>query len=139
MAQKVREIMTDTPVAVGVHTAVSEVAHTMREKDIGAVLVMEGEQLRGLVTDRDLILRVVADGQDPKETTAQNACSDTLVTVAPEDPIDRAIALMRQHSVRRLPVVDNGRPVGIIALGDLAVERDPGSVLGDISTATPNH
>ncbi|HCA85635.1 MAG TPA: CBS domain-containing protein [Streptomyces sp.] len=120
MAQQVREIMTGSPVTVGVHTAVTEVASLMREKDIGAVLVLEGEQLRGLVTDRDLVIRVIADGKDPNETTAQAACSETLTTVAPEDPIDRAVALMREGAVRRLPVVDNGHPVGIIALGDIS-------------------
>lgn len=138
MAQQVREIMTSTPVTVGALTAVSEVAHRMRDEDIGAVLVTEGDQLRGLVTDRDLVVRVLAEGRDPGETTVQDACSPDLVTVAPDDDVDRAIQLMSEHSLRRLPVVEGTAAVGIVSLGDLAIERDPTSALGDISAAAPN-
>lgn len=138
MAQQVREIMTSTPVTVGALTAVSEVAHRMRDEDIGAVLVTEGDQLRGLVTDRDLVVRVLAEGRDPGETTVQDACSADLVTVAPDDDVDRAIQLMSEHSLRRLPVVEGTAAVGIVSLGDLAIERDPTSALGDISAAAPN-
>jgi CBS domain-containing protein len=138
MAQQVREIMTGTLAAVGPQTSVTEVARRMREEDIGAVLVVEDEQLRGLVTDRDLVVRVLADGKNIEDTTVSAACSADLVAVSPDDDIDRAVQLMRERAVRRLPVVDNGRPVGIISLGDLAVERDPDSTLGDISSAEPN-
>ncbi len=138
MAQKVREIMTSAPVAVGTRTAVSEVAHRMRDEDIGAVLVAEGDELRGLVTDRDLVVRVLAEDKNPADTTVQSACSPELVTVTPDDEVGRAVQLMREHSLRRLPVVEGKQPVGIVALGDLAIERDPGSALGDISAAAPN-
>ncbi|WP_328862587.1 CBS domain-containing protein [Streptomyces sp. NBC_00306] len=138
MTQKVREIMTGPPVTVGALTAVSEVAHRMRDADIGAVLVTDGDRLRGLVTDRDLVVRVMAEGRNPDDTTAQEACSDEPVTVAAEDDVLRAVQLMRKHSLRRLPVLDGGKPVGIIALGDLAIERDPTSALGDISSTPPN-
>ncbi|NGO44100.1 CBS domain-containing protein [Streptomyces ureilyticus] len=138
MAQKVREIMTSAPVAVGTRTAVSEVAHRMRDEDIGAVLVAEGDELRGLVTDRDLVVRVLAEDKNPADTTVQSACSPDLVTVTPDDEVRRAVQLMREHSLRRLPVVEGKTPVGIVALGDLAIERDPESALGDISAAAPN-
>jgi CBS domain-containing protein len=138
MAQQVREIMTSAPVTVGVLTAVSEVAHRMREENIGAVLVAEGDQLRGLVTDRDLVVRVLAEGKDPGETTVRDVCSPDLVTVTPDDEVDRAIGLMREHSLRRLPVVEGNTAVGIVSLGDLAIERDPDSALGDVSAASPN-
>lgn len=138
MAQHVREIMTSTPVTVGVLTAVSEVAHRMREENIGAVLVAEGDELRGLVTDRDLVVRVLAEGKDPGDTTVREVCSPDLVTVTPDDEVDRAIELMREHSLRRLPVVEGNTPVGIVSLGDLAIERDPDSALGDVSAAKPN-
>lgn len=138
MAQQVREIMTSTPVTVGVLTAVSEVAHRMREENIGAVLVAEGDELRGLVTDRDLVVRVLAEGKDPGDTTVREVCSPDLVTVTPDDEVDRAIELMREHSLRRLPVVEGNTPVGIVSLGDLAIERDPDSALGDVSAAKPN-
>ncbi|MBT2394472.1 CBS domain-containing protein [Streptomyces sp. ISL-100] len=138
MAQQVREIMTSAPVTVGVLTAVSEVAHRMREENIGAVLVAEGDELRGLVTDRDLVVRVLAEGKDPGETTVRDVCSPDLVTVTPDDEVDRAIRLMREHSLRRLPVVEGNTAVGIVSLGDLAIERDPDSALGDVSAASPN-
>ncbi|OEJ37680.1 oxidoreductase [Streptomyces agglomeratus] len=138
MGQKVREIMTSTPATVGVLTAVSEVAHRMREENIGAVLVADGDELRGLVTDRDLVVRVLAEGKDPGDTTVRDVCSPNLVTVTPDDEVDRAIRLMREHSLRRLPVVEGATAVGIVSLGDLAIERDPGSALGDVSAAPPN-
>ncbi|MEV5517800.1 CBS domain-containing protein [Streptomyces flaveolus] len=138
MTQYVRDIMTADPVTVEPQASVTAVARIMRDQDLGAVLVTEGDRLRGLVTDRDLVIRSVAEGGDPEETTVAGACSDDLVTVGPDDELDRAIRLMREHAVRRVPVVDEGHPVGIVALGDLAMERDPGSALGDISVARPN-
>ncbi|MET7274976.1 CBS domain-containing protein [Streptomyces flaveolus] len=138
MTQYVRDIMTADPVTVEPQTSVTAVARIMRDQDLGAVLVTDGDRLRGLVTDRDLVIRSVAEGGDPEETTVAGACSDDLVTVRPDDELDRAIRLMREHAVRRVPVVDEGHPVGIVALGDLAMERDPGSALGDISLARPN-
>ncbi|MGX1881738.1 CBS domain-containing protein [Streptomyces sp. NPDC055287] len=138
MGQQVREVMTSAPVTVGVLTAVSEVAHRMREENIGAVLVADGDGLRGLVTDRDLVVRVLAEGKDPGETTVRDVCSPDLVTVTPDDQVDRAIELMREHSLRRLPVVEGTIAVGIVSLGDLAIERDADSALGDVSAARPN-
>jgi CBS domain-containing protein len=138
MAQHVRDIMTAPPVTVEPQTSVKRVARMMRDENIGAVLVTEGERLRGLVSDRDLVVRALAEGVDPDETTVARACSEDLVTVEPEEDLDRAVQLMREHAVRRIPVVEGGHPVGIVSLGDLAVERDPESALGDISAARPN-
>ncbi|NGN69299.1 CBS domain-containing protein [Streptomyces sp. A7024] len=138
MDQQVRDVMTNVPVAVGALTAVTEVAHRMRAEDIGAVLVTEGGELRGVVTDRDLVVRVMAEGKDPGETTVMSACSTDLVTVGPDEPAVLAVQLMRKHALRRLPVVRDGEVVGIVALGDLAVGRDPESALGEISAAAPN-
>ncbi|MFI0508770.1 CBS domain-containing protein [Streptomyces sp. WSLK1-5] len=138
MTQHVSDIMTSAPVTVEPQTSVTAVARIMRDQDLGAVLVTEGGELRGLVTDRDLVVRSLAEGGDLEQVTVAGACSDDLVTVTPEDELDHAIGLMREHAVRRIPVVDHGRPVGIVALGDTAMERDPGSALGDISVARPN-
>ena len=138
MTQHVSDIMTSAPVTVEPQTSVTAVAQIMRDQDLGAVLVTDGEELRGLVTDRDLVVRSLAEGGDPEQTTVVGACSDDLVTLTPEDDLDHAIELMREHSVRRIPVVDHGHPVGIVSLGDTAMERDPGSALGDISAARPN-
>ncbi|MGC0379304.1 CBS domain-containing protein [Streptomyces sp. SAI-229] len=138
MAQHVRDIMTGAPVTVGPQTSVAEVARIMRDRDLGSVLVTDGDRLRGLVTDRDLVVRSVSRGGDPEDLTVAGACSDDPVTVAPDDDLDHAVRLMREHAVRRVPVVEDGRPVGVVSLGDTAMERDPESALGDISAARPN-
>ncbi|WP_405652193.1 CBS domain-containing protein [Streptomyces sp. RK9] len=138
MAQQVRDIMTGAPVAVAPLTSVREVARLMRDQDLGAVLVTEADELRGLVSDRDLVVRVLAEGADPDRTTAVGVCSEEVVTVGPDERLGLVVERMREHSVRRVPVVDGGRVVGIVALGDLAMERDPESALADISAAKPN-
>jgi CBS domain-containing protein len=138
MAQHVRDIMTADPVTVEPQTSVAEVARLMRDEDLGVVLVTDGDDLRGVVTDRDLVVRCLSRGGDPEQTTVAGACSDELVTVGPDEDLGQAVELMREHSVRRIPVVDHGRPVGVVSLGDLAMERDPESALGDISAARPN-
>jgi CBS domain-containing protein len=138
VTQHVRDIMTAPPVTVEPQASVTDVARIMRDEDIGAVLVTDEDRLRGLVSDRDLVVRVFAEGEDPGQTTVARACSEDLVTVGPDDELDVAVRVMREHAVRRVPVVEEGRPVGIVSLGDLAVERDPGSALGDISAAGPN-
>ncbi|MEO3765573.1 CBS domain-containing protein [Streptomyces sp. B8F3] len=138
--QQVHQIMTAAPVAVGTLTAVPEVARRMRDHDIGAVLVTDDGELRGVVTDRDLVVRVLAAGRDPGNTTVADACSQELVSVGPGERVDRAVELMRKHALRRLPVVDDcGGVLGVVSLGDVAVERDPMSALSDISMATPNN
>lgn len=138
MTQQVREIMTKSPVSVAPGTSVVEVARRMRDEGIGAVLVTEGDELRGLVTDRDLVVRVLCEGGDAERHSVKEACSPELVSVSPDDEVDRAAQVMREHSVRRVPVVQNGHAVGIVSLGDLAMERDPDSALGDISAAKGN-
>ncbi|WP_327596086.1 CBS domain-containing protein [Streptomyces chartreusis] len=139
MAQHVRDVMTTDLVTVEPQASVTSVAEMMRDEDVGTVLVTDGEQLRGLVTDRDLVVRSVAAGHDPGGTTVIDACSDEMITVGPGDDLEHAIDVMREHSVRRIPVVDQKQhAVGVVSLGDLAIERDPHSALGDISAASPN-
>ncbi|GGY05680.1 CBS domain-containing protein [Streptomyces djakartensis] len=138
MAQLVRDIMTGDPATVAPQTSVAEVARIMRDEDLGVILVTDGDDLRGVVTDRDLVVRSISQGGDPERTAVAGACSDEVVTVGPDEDLGQAVRLMREHSVRRIPVVDHGRPVGIVSLGDMAVEREPESALGDISAARPN-
>jgi CBS domain-containing protein len=138
MAQMVREVMTAKPVALQAGTTLQEAARAMRDHDVGSVVVLDDDVVRGIVTDRDIVVRAVAEGRDPTTTVLAEISSERIVTVSPDDPVDRAVELMRDHAVRRLPVVENGRPAGIVSLGDLAVERDPQSVLGQISAAEPN-
>lgn len=92
----------------------------------------------GLITDRDIVVRAIAEGRDPGSTAVRDVCSSDVVTVTQEQDLDEAIRLMREHDVRRVPVVQDGRPVGILSLGDVAVEREPDSALADISAAPPN-
>lgn len=138
MAQQIRDLMTPNPVTMPGTASVSEAARAMRDAEIGDVIVIEHEQVCGIVTDRDIVIRTVAETQDPATTTLADICSHSLLVVTPADSVEEALRLMRAHAVRRLPVVDAGEAVGIVSLGDLAVERQPDSVLGKISAAPPN-
>jgi CBS domain-containing protein len=138
MAQQIRELMTLNPVSMPGTASVQEAARAMREQNIGDVIVIEHDQVCGIVTDRDIAVRIVAEAQDPAAATLADICSHSLLTVTPTDSVEHAMRLMRTHAIRRLPVVEAGKAVGIVSLGDLAVERDPDSVLGKISDAPPD-
>jgi CBS domain-containing protein len=138
MAQEIRELMTPNPVSMPGTASVHEAARAMRDEDIGDVVVIEHNQVCGIITDRDIAVRIVAEAKDPAATTLADICSHSLLTVTPTDKVDHALRLMRTHAIRRLPVVEGGKAVGIVSLGDLAVERDPHSVLGEISAAPPD-
>jgi CBS domain-containing protein len=138
MAQQIRELMPPNPVALPGTASVHEAARAMRDANIGDVIVIENNQVCGIVTDRDIVVRLVAEAQDPATTTLADLCSHALVTVSPTDSIEEAVRLIRTHAIRRLPVVEGGQAVGIVSLGDLAGARDPGAALGEISAAPPN-
>jgi CBS domain-containing protein len=138
MAQHIRELMTPNPVSMPGTASVHEAARAMRDADIGDVIVIEHHQVCGIITDRDIAVRVVAEAKDPATTALADICSHSLLTVTPTDSVEHAVRLMRTHTIRRLPVVEEGKAVGIVSLGDLAVERDPDSVLGEISAAPPD-
>lgn len=139
MTRRVHEVMTANPVTVEKLTSLAEAARVMRDADIGDVLVVDEGRLRGILTDRDLVVRAVAENRDPAETTVQAVCSGEPVTVRPEDDVDHAVDLMRRNALRRMPVeTEDGELVGVVTLGDLAVEQDPGSALAAISAAEPD-
>jgi CBS domain-containing protein len=138
MAQTVREVMTAKPLALQAGTTLTEAARAMRDHDVGTVVLLRDDEITGIVTDRDITVRAVAEGMDPNQTVLAQVSSQELTTVAPDSSVEEAIELMRSRALRRLPVVEEGRPIGIVSLGDLAVERDPGSALADISSAEPN-
>jgi CBS domain-containing protein len=138
MPQRIHDVMTPKPVTLPGTALVHEAARAMRDQDIGDVIVIENQQVCGIVTDRDIVLRMVAEARDPAATRLADICSHALLTVAPTDSIAEAVRLMRTHAIRRLPVVEEGKAVGIVSLGDLAQERDPDSALGEISAAPPN-
>ncbi len=138
MAQLVKDVMTGGVTAVRPEASLVEVAQLMRDKDIGNVVVASDDTVVGLVTDRDITIRAVADGADPMALSAESVCTPHPVSVGPHDSVEEAVALMRRHAVRRLPVIESGRPVGVVSLGDVAQDRDPDSALADISRAEPD-
>ncbi|WP_236239523.1 CBS domain-containing protein [Streptomyces sp. CC228A] len=138
MAHLVREVMTTGVAVVRPDASLVEAARLMRTQDIGDVLVADGDLLVGVLTDRDITVRAVAEGADPLTVDARAVCTPDPVCVSPDDAVSTAADLMRRHAVRRLPVVADGRPLGVVSLGDLAVSQEPGSVLADISRAAPD-
>ncbi len=139
MAPTVRDVMTANPVTLSAQAPVLDAAKKMREADIGDVIVLDGDSICGVVTDRDIVVRVLAEEREPAGTKLGEICSRDLATVSPDDDLTRAGDLMRERSVRRVPVVEDGKAVGIVSMGDLALERDPDSALGEISAAAPNN
>jgi CBS domain-containing protein len=136
LPQNIREVMTAAPETVGTGASLTEAAKLMRDIDAGAMVVVnEQGNVAGIVTDRDIAVRAVAEGQDPNQTKVGQVLSADLVTLSPTDTVAQAVKLMRDKAVRRLPVVEAGKPIGIVSIGDLAVERDPTSALAHISTA----
>jgi len=135
MAERIREVMTRNPVLLEASTSVTDAARAMRDRDIGDVLVQKDGALCGIVTDRDLVIRCLAEGHDPQSETLGELCSRELATLQADASVDEAVDLMKQHAIRRVPVIEGGSPIGIVSLGDLAQDRDPQSALGRISTA----
>jgi CBS domain-containing protein len=138
MAKRVKDIMTTNPIAMPHSAPVAVAARAMRDAAIGDVIVLNGDRVFGIVTDRDIVVRGLAEGRDPARAKLGEICSRTLSTIAPAEDVDRAVQLMRDNAIRRLPVVENGRPVGIVSIGDLAVARARQSALATISGAPPN-
>ncbi|MDQ0717394.1 CBS domain-containing protein [Streptomyces luteogriseus] len=137
-AEYVKDVMTAGVVAVRPDASLVEAAQLMRTQNIGDVVVAEGQDVIGVLTDRDITVRAVADGADPMTVSARTVCTRNPVTVTPDDRVATAVTLMREHAVRRLPVVEKGLPVGIVSLGDVAEAEDPASALADISRAEPD-
>lgn len=131
--------MTKDPICLDSGAPVIDAAKAMRDSDIGPVIVLEGGSICGIVTDRDIALRVVAEGKDGRDVKLGEICSKNPTTVTPDDGITDALRLMKEKAVRRLPVVENGRPVGIVAIADLATPADVDRTIEEISTAPPNN
>jgi CBS domain-containing protein len=138
MPQKIRDVMTATPTTLSEDATVADAARRMRDEDIGDVLVVREKDLTAVVTDRDIAVRVVAEDRPPAETRLRDIASKDLATVSPDDTVADAVRIMRERALRRIPVVEGSRPVGIVSIGDLAVERDTDSALADISASEPN-
>jgi CBS domain-containing protein len=134
---KIRDAMTSNPCSVDADKPVAYAAQMMRDENVGLAPIVEGDRLVGAVTDRDIAIRVVAEGKDPKATTVLEIASTDLVTIDPQQNLDEALRLMAKHQVRRLPVVEeDGRLVGVLAQADVAKEGDDrktGEVVEQIS------
>jgi CBS domain-containing protein len=135
--RKIRDVMTSNPRSIEPSTPVQEVAKLMRDEDVGPIPIVENGTVTGIVTDRDIVLNVVAEGSDPSSTPVSQIASRDLVTIDPEQSLDEALRLMAQHQVRRLPVVEeDGKLVGIVAQADVARQADDqrtGEVVEQIS------
>lgn len=138
MAKTIRDVMTPNPVCLTGKATVAEAARQMRDSDIGDVLVQEGTSLRGMITDRDIVVRAIASGRDPNTTTISEILSADPICAAPDDDVTTAADLMRRHALRRLPICEGDRLLGIVSIGDLAIEQDSRSALADISAAPAN-
>jgi CBS domain-containing protein len=138
MVNNVREAMTENPRSIGPSASVVEAARLMRDEHIGSLPITDGDALVGMITDRDITTRVVAQGVDLATTSVGDVFSEDLISVEPDKELEEALQLMARHQVRRLPVVENGRLVGIVAQADIALslsedERKTGELVEAIS------
>jgi CBS domain-containing protein len=137
MGKGIREVMTSKVCSIDSDKPVAYAAKMMRDEDVGLAPIVEGDRLVGTLTDRDIAIRIVAEGKDPEATKVRDVASTDLVTIDPQQDLDEALRLMAQHQVRRIPVVEeDGRLVGVVAQADVAREADErqtGDVVEQIS------
>ena len=125
MPQNIRDVMTSNPCTIDAEKSVAYAAKMMLEEDVGLAPIVEGDKLIGMLTDRDIAIRVVAEGRDPGQVTVSEVASKQVVTIDPQQDLDEALRIMAKHQVRRLPVVEeDGRLVGVVAQADVAREGD---------------
>lgn len=137
MLLKIKDIMTDDVATISPETSVVEAARLMQQHDIGSLPVCEGPDLVGIVTDRDIVIRSVAHGKDLATTPIREVMTQRVMTISPETEVNQVAALMSNQQVRRVPVVENNRLVGMVSLGDLATQAktdvEVAKTLGEIS------
>ena len=139
MARTVREVTTLDLRTVGPDATLTEAAREMRDGDVGPVLILDGDDPFGILTDRDIVVRAIAEGGASDTTKVRDIATRGVIGVEADQEIDAAVELMRENDIRRLLVTEGGRPIGIVSIGDLAVERDTDSALADISASSPNN
>ena len=137
MGKKITEVMSTNPCAIEADKPVAYAAKMMKDEDVGLAPIVEGDRLVGTLTDRDIVIRVVAAGKDPEAVTVREIASTDLVTVDPQQSLDEALQLMARNQVRRLPVVEeDGKLVGVVAQADVAREgkdQQTGELVEEIS------
>jgi signal-transduction protein with cAMP-binding, CBS, and nucleotidyltransferase domain len=136
---KVRDLMTGNLIRCQSTAPISEAARLMRDHNIGDVVVSKNGKACGIVTDRDIVVRALAEHMDPDKTDLDAICTRELITVSPDQSTAEAVTLMKTRAIRRVAVKENGDVVGILSLGDLALQLDRKSALADISAAPPTH
>src|ERR1700691_4503765 len=127
--RKMRDIMSPAPICMASGESVSAAAKAMKEHGIGTVLVLSDGRLSGLVTDRDITVRVLAEDRDPLTTRVGDICSGELAVLSPDDDVEQAGRLVRERAIRRIPIMEDDPPVGVVSIGDLALEQDERSAL----------
>jgi CBS domain-containing protein len=139
---KVRDVMTERVTTANPETTLEEIANMMKNDDTGAIPVVDDGEVIGIVTDRDIVVRCIAQGGDATEMTAEDVVSENLETIDPESDLDEAVEMMSSKQIRRLPVVENGELVGMLSIGDVAVkqgdEEESGRALKDVSKGVKN-
>jgi len=138
MTRKMRDIMSPAPVCMASSESVAAAARAMKDYGTGTVLVLSDGQLRGLVTERDIMVRVLAESRDPLTTLVGDICSGDLAVLGPDDDVEQAIRLVRERAVRRIPVLADGVAVGTVYIGDLAPEEDEESELTGVAAVWPD-
>src|SRR5687768_730880 len=137
MGKKIKDAMTSEPCAIDADKPVAYAAKMMKDEDVGFAPIVEGDRLVGTVTDRDIAVKVVAEGKDPQTTLVREIAATDMVTVQPEQELSEALQLMAQNQIRRLPVVEEGgKLVGVVAQADVAQEANAqrvGQMVEDIS------
>src|SRR5205823_429828 len=124
---KISEIMTTDIKKATPDNTLADIAAMMRDEDIGALPVVQDGELRGIVTDRDIVVRAIAEGKEPSTTTVQEVLSEEVESVEPDDDIEEAADVMAAHQIRRLPVVEDGKLIGMVSLGDISVKHEEGT------------
>ena len=125
MGQSIRDFMTSEPCTIDAGKSVAYAAKMMRDEDVGLAPIVEGDKLIGMLTDRDIAIRIVAEGRNPDQVTVREVASKQVVTIDPQQDLDEALRIMAKHQVRRLPVVEeDGKLVGVVAQADVAREGD---------------
>ncbi len=136
--RSVKDVMTAVPITLRADETLADAARAMRNNAVGAVMVVSDDELVGLVTDRDIVVRAVAEARDARACRLRDFCTTVPVIAGPDDDVTDVVTTMRNHGVRRVPVVEGGRPTGLVSVGDIAAVSDQMPVLPDISTARPN-
>lgn len=139
--RRVSEIMTASPETIGTDATLSQAAGLMAKNDIGDVIVVNpnSDDVIGIITDRDIVIRACAEGANPTSTSIEGYFTPSPTVVGPNDLVQEVDFLMRDQDVRRVPVVESGRAIGIVSLGDLVAQTEPRSALAAMTIAPPDH